>query len=731
MKIFSKITLQWRVLGSFLLCAAITLVSAVGGWFSLSMVQSYMRQTTEEIGASINEQNDRLARQMPLRALVSTISKSKNMAELKENGDTLDKLRASAEKNDVRMSREEEDTYKALSGLIELKHRQLDAMNKLTRLRQTNLDTLREVNQLVINFVEEAEKNSMEKIGKALAMKIDGGWVPGGVPVGDMNVTEIVSETTRQALSTIKSAMTLRTHFAALNVSVKDVLLATRSDFVDKARTEIIMLFDNARQNELLAISRNDIRFEIAEKLDTLETLTKEMLEAMKLMLESDTKLVEQSEEIRGKKSLDTQIIADATAMKTLAEKRLAASRNETKKWIGRQAVIGVIAFSMAVLLGILTSKSTKKRIEEITEGMVRSIKQVSDASSQFSIVNRHLVDGASRQADSLKRTSVSLGEIIDSGKKNEENLKRVNANMNKTSQVIHQTSDSMTELTKSIQEISKSSEEIKTITTSIDEIAFQTTLLSLNAAVEAARAGEAGAGFAVVAEEVRKLARRSTDAAHTTTALAENIIGRIVEETELISKSNSDFSEVSASVEEVDELVRTVVNAFVTQAEGIDRINRAIVEMEQVVRQNMANVEKSVQAFNDLNEQNESMMSYIRVLKGLEEKHLFQRPVRAPIRDSGHLLLEETDMSIPFHTKNISVGGLLIETMHPIQKGVSCVVEFDTSNLPGMRARIVREDQAEGGMYVYALEFTEMSAKIRRRIDKFIRHNWPETAVQ
>jgi methyl-accepting chemotaxis protein len=175
-----------------------------------------------------------------------------------------------------------------------------------------------------------------------------------------------------------------------------------------------------------------------------------------------------------------------------------------------------------------------------------------------------------------------------------------------------------MTELTQSMVDISKASDETSKIIKTIDEIAFQTNLLALNAAVEAARAGEAGAGFAVVANEVRNLAMRAAEAAKNTANLIEGTVKKVREGTELVERTNGAFSEVSKSAAKVDDLVSEIAAASKEQAQGIDQVNKAVSEMERVTQQSAANAEESAAAGEELTAQAEQLKRYVGDLNAL-----------------------------------------------------------------------------------------------------------------
>jgi methyl-accepting chemotaxis protein len=169
--------------------------------------------------------------------------------------------------------------------------------------------------------------------------------------------------------------------------------------------------------------------------------------------------------------------------------------------------------------------------------------------------------------------------------------------------------------LTASMQEISKASEETSKIIKTIDEIAFQTNLLALNAAVEAARAGEAGAGFAVVAEEVRNLAMRAADAAKNTAALIEGTVKKIKAGSQTVAETSEAFSAVSGQNATMSELVAEIAAASGEQSQGITQVSTAVSEIDKVTQQNAANAEESASAAEEMSAQAEQMKAMVNEL--------------------------------------------------------------------------------------------------------------------
>jgi methyl-accepting chemotaxis protein len=270
-----------------------------------------------------------------------------------------------------------------------------------------------------------------------------------------------------------------------------------------------------------------------------------------------------------------------------------------------------LIGVAVSLFLGIYLALSTTRALNRVIHGLTEASEQVSSAAGGVSSASQSLAEGASEQAASVEETSSSLEEISSMTKQNAGNAGQADSLMKQTNQVVNTANASMGRLTSSMQEISKASEETAKIIKTIDEIAFQTNLLALNAAVEAARAGEAGAGFAVVAGEVRNLAMRAADAAKNTATLIEGTVKKIADGTVLVKNTNDAFTEVARSAGKVGELVAEIAAASNEQAKGIDQVNVAVTQMDKVTQQNAATAEESASASEELNAQAEEMKGF------------------------------------------------------------------------------------------------------------------------
>ncbi|WP_334319470.1 methyl-accepting chemotaxis protein, partial [Termitidicoccus mucosus] len=172
-----------------------------------------------------------------------------------------------------------------------------------------------------------------------------------------------------------------------------------------------------------------------------------------------------------------------------------------------------------------------------------------------------------------------------------------------------------MAAMTAAMKEIEASSAGVAKIIKTIDEIAFQTNILALNAAVEAARAGEAGAGFAVVAEEVRNLAQRSAQSAQETAVNIDTAVSKTRHGVELSEKVAESLEQIVGKIRQVDELAAEVATASREQAQGIEQANTAVSQMDKVTQSNAASAEESASASEELNAQADQLKSAAQAL--------------------------------------------------------------------------------------------------------------------
>ena len=229
---------------------------------------------------------------------------------------------------------------------------------------------------------------------------------------------------------------------------------------------------------------------------------------------------------------------------------------------------------------------------------------QTTAAAAEVSASGQELADGASRQAAALEETSATLEEISSMTKRNSEHALHAKDLSAQTRHAAEQGTSRMAGMQEAMNEIKASSDNIAKIVKSIDEIAFQTNILALNAAVEAARAGEAGAGFAVVAEEVRARAPRSAHAARETAEKIEDSIHKSEQGVQLSTAVAESFQDIAAKARQMDDLVAEIATASHEQSQGVGQVSSAIADMDKVTQSNAATAEESASAAEELNQQ-------------------------------------------------------------------------------------------------------------------------------
>jgi len=274
-----------------------------------------------------------------------------------------------------------------------------------------------------------------------------------------------------------------------------------------------------------------------------------------------------------------------------------------------------VVALALGILFAVVITRGINKTLTDVIESLGAGANQVTSASGQVAASSQELADGSSTQASSIEEVSSSLEEMTSMTRQNADNAKQADTMSQEAQVAATKGAETMGEMSDAIQKIKASSDETAKIIKTIDEIAFQTNLLALNAAVEAARAGEAGAGFAVVAEEVRNLARRSAEAAKDTAALIEESQINADNGVAVSGSVETILTEISDSVSKVTRLIGEVSTASDEQTQGIGQINTAISQMDKVVQSNAANAEESASASEELTSQASELKGMVQIL--------------------------------------------------------------------------------------------------------------------
>ncbi|VXB31158.1 methyl-accepting chemotaxis protein [Massilia sp. 9I] len=249
--------------------------------------------------------------------------------------------------------------------------------------------------------------------------------------------------------------------------------------------------------------------------------------------------------------------------------------------------------------------------LKTMNENLARTVGTVRTGTDTITVAAAEVAAGSQdlsarteQQASSLEETASSMEELTSTVKQNADNARQANVLAEAASQVAQRGGAVIGQVVGTMTDIDASSGKISDIIGVIDGIAFQTNILALNAAVEAARAGEQGRGFAVVASEVRNLAQRSAAAAKEIKGLINDSSEKVASGSRLVAEAGATMQEIVDSVRRVTDIMGEITSASQEQTAGIEQINQAVVEMDNVTQQNAALVEEAAAAAEAMKEQ-------------------------------------------------------------------------------------------------------------------------------
>ncbi len=274
-----------------------------------------------------------------------------------------------------------------------------------------------------------------------------------------------------------------------------------------------------------------------------------------------------------------------------------------------------------------------KERLNSTLSQVMALTEQVMSGAQQIAAASQSLSSGATESAASLEEINSSITEIGAQTKDSAEKADQANKLAEGSRNVADQGNNDVKQMVEAMTDMQRSGQQIAKIVKMIDDIAFQTNLLSLNAAVEAARAGRHGKGFAVVAEEVRSLAGRSAKAAQETAELVEGTVTKLANGAEIANRTEKSLSGVVKNVVLVSDLLRDIAHSASTQAQGVAQISIGFQQIDQVTQQNTANAEQTSAAASELS-------SHARELNGMMGQFQLEE-AEARAYAPGHLLPE------------------------------------------------------------------------------------------
>ena len=257
-------------------------------------------------------------------------------------------------------------------------------------------------------------------------------------------------------------------------------------------------------------------------------------------------------------------------------------------------------------------ANATATKLIEVVAEIERSSDSVKTGSEELSQGNANLSQRTEEQASSLEETASSMEEMTSTVKQNADNAALANELAIAAHEDAGKGGEVVARAVTAMDEINASSRKISEIIGVIDEIAFQTNLLALNASVEAARAGDQGRGFAVVATEVRNLAGRSATAAKEIKELIEDSVTKVEDGSRLVNESGATLQEIVGGVKKVTDVVAEIATASAQQSAGIEEVNKAVMQMDEMTQQNAALVEQAAAASESIGEQSHALNEMI-----------------------------------------------------------------------------------------------------------------------
>lgn len=276
----------------------------------------------------------------------------------------------------------------------------------------------------------------------------------------------------------------------------------------------------------------------------------------------------------------------------------------------------------LCLITGYVTARLLKKRvvapIENAIDNLAESSRNSLSTSREVTKSSSELADGASRQAAALEETSASIEEISGATERNLSSTMEASHVSRETREGVDRAVEGMNNLRIAMENIEVSGGEISNIIKSIEDIAFQTNLLALNAAVEAARAGEAGAGFSVVADEVRQLAMRAAEAAQDSSEKIKRSVQSSEEGKRLTNSVEQNLGGITSKVHLLDDLLTNLQDESSRQSRGLQQVSSSVSEIDKVTQHCASGSEELAAASHEMSEQSKGLREAIESLRNV-----------------------------------------------------------------------------------------------------------------
>jgi methyl-accepting chemotaxis protein len=403
---------------------------------------------------------------------------------------------------------------------------------------------------------------------------------------------------------------------------------------------------------------------------------------------------------------------------------KVSQSASDSRRFIIKVAGGGLVIILIMLAINLAGINRALRPIDMINEDLADTAEAVNMAAKKILRTSRHISKGAQDQAASLEESASSLEELNAMSRMNLRNAERVRNFSDEGHQTAEHAQISLDDLNRFMSEISEITKKTLDYLKNIDEIAFQTSLLSLNASVEAARAGESGAGFSVVANAVKSLAKRSAEAAEHSGELIREIAGKVSQSVSMVGQTRSAFQAVTDKANQIKNHMNEIATASEEQASGISLISEAIAKMEQIMLQEIEVTEESANISRVMSFQSEQLSSFVRLLTGLSEK---RKHMRIPLRIKGKMISGAGREIVPFETRDVSPSGMLVGAPTRLNIGSEWTVRFqnDEWGLSGVTLKILENrGETDNGLHLYGAFFLNQKEASQLELAKRLYHS-------
>ncbi len=384
-------------------------------------------------------------------------------------------------------------------------------------------------------------------------------------------------------------------------------------------RDKVVQMIKDGKATEARPVLLVDLRPAQLNYLKALDTLIETQSKLMEATSDESETVAQQTKWLIMLLAVMATVISALIA--TVVTKRIVGPLEHAVK-IARRVADGDLTSQVDIVSTdetgklMLALRDMNDSLNKIVNQVRSGTQSISSASGQIASGNMDLSSRTEHQASSLEETAASMEQLASTVRQNADNASQANQLARSSSEIAIQGGEVVGHVVDTMDQINTSARKIVDIISVIDGIAFQTNILALNAAVEAARAGEQGRGFAVVASEVRNLAQRSAAAAKEIKQLIDHSVETTEAGTAQVARAGKTMSDVVNSVKRVSDIIGEIAAASREQSSGIEQVNEAVTQMDEVTQQNAALVEEAAAAARQLQDEANALADVVSVFR-------------------------------------------------------------------------------------------------------------------